>query len=217
MKYFTFVALLILAFSTSFSQVRLRGGMGVDYISDPSLYNYFNQNFATPGTQLGSFAASVNFSLEADYMVSNKYEVGLDVAYRIYSYNYANALGSYDLTYHNLMPTIVNYYVMNGSGYQFKFGGGIGIRFPSAKEALPSTTSSQTQTYTGIGFGLLLRAAGNTQISSNLYANILFDIRYDFNGTLKNNGVDLYNRVDNSNVSFNSFSVGVGLGLTYYL
>ena len=217
MKYFTFITLLILAFSTSYSQVRLRGGMGVDYISDPSLYNYFNQNFATPGTQLKSFSASVNFSLEADYMITEKYEVGLDVAYRIYSYNYANALGTYDLTYHNLMPTIVNYYVINGGGYQFKFGGGVGIRFPNAREALPSTTSSQTQSYTGIGFGILLRASGNTQISNKLYANILFDIRYDFNRTLKNNGAKLYNRVDGSNVSFNSFSIGVGLGLTYYL
>lgn len=215
MKYLAFAALLALTFSTSFSQVRIRGGMGVDYISDPSLYNYFNQNFANPGTQLKSFSASVNFSLEANYMVTEKYEVGLDVAYRIYSYTYGNILGSYDLTYHNLMPTIVNYYVINGGGYQFKFGGGIGIRFPTAKEVLPSTKTSRT--YTGTGLGLLLRAAGNTQISSNLYANILFDIRYDFNGTLKNNGVNLYNRIDNSNVSFNSFSVGVGLGLTYYL
>ena len=215
MKYFTFFILLALAFSTSYSQVQIRGGMGVDYVSDPSLYNYFNQNFTTPGTQLKSFNASVNFSAEADYMVSEKYEVGLDVAYRIYSYTYANSLGSYDLTYHNLMPTIVNYYVINGGGYQLKFGGGIGIRFPNAKEALPSTVS--TKTYTGTGIGLLLRAAGNTQVSKSLYANILFDIRYDFNGTLKNNGVNLYNSVDNSNVSFNSFSVGVGLGLTYYL
>lgn len=215
MKYLAFFILLALAFSTSFSQVRLRAGMGVDYISDPSLYNYFNQNFATPGSQLSSFSASVNFSGEADYMVSNTYEVGLDIAYRIYSYTYDNALGSYDLTYHNLMPTLVNYYVINGGGYQLKFGGGIGIRFPNAKETLPGSTSSQT--YTGTGFGLLLRAGGNTQISNNLYANILFDIRYDFNGTLKNSGVNLYNRVDGSNVSFNSFSLGVGLGLTYYL
>ena len=215
MRYFAFVALLALAISTSYSQVRVRGGMGVDYISDPSLYNYFNQNFAQPGTQLSSLSASVNFSFEADYMISNSYEIGLDVAYRIYSYNYDNSLGKYDLTYHNLMPTIVNYYVINGGGYQFKFGGGVGIRFPNATEALPGSTSSQTYTRTGIGF--LLRAAGNTQISSDLYANILFDIRYDFNGSPKNNGVNLYNRVDGSNVSFNSLSLGVGLGLTYYL
>jgi len=215
MKCFVFIALLVLTVSTSYSQVRIRGGMGVDYISDPSLYNYLNQNFAAPGSQLSSFSSSVNFSLEGDYMVSDKYEIGLDVAYRIYSYTYDNGLGSYDLTYHNLMPTIVNYYVISGEGYQFKFGGGVGIRFPNAKETLPGSTSSQT--YTGTGFGLLLRAAGNTQISSDLCANILIDIRYDFNGEPKNNGVNFYNRVDGSNVSLNSFSLGLGLGLTYYL
>ena len=113
------------------------------------------------------------------------------------------------------MPTLVNYYIINGDGYQLKFGGGVGIRFPNAVETLPGSTSSQT--YTSTGIGLLLRAAGNTQINSDLFANILFDIRYDLNRGLKDNEVYLYNRVDNSNVSFNSLSLGVGLGLTYFL
>lgn len=215
MKYSLFIVFLILAVSTSYSQIRIRGGMGVDFISDPSLYNYFNQNFAQPGTELSSFSSSVNFSVEADYEVSNKYEIGFEVAYRIYSYTYNNSLGKYDLTYHNLMPTLVNYYVIDGDGYQLKFGGGVGIRFPNAVESLPGSTSSQT--YTGTGVGFLLRAAGNTQISNDLFANILFDVRYDLNGALKNDGVNLFNRVDNSNVSFNSLSLGVGLGLTYFL
>ena len=215
MKYFLFAALLALTISTSYSQVRFRGGMGVDYVSAPSLYNYFNQNFAQPGTQLSSFNTSVNFSLEGDYMFSDKYEIGIDVAYRIYSYNYNDVLGRYDLSYHNLMPTLVNYYVMNGEGYQIKFGGGVGVRFLSADETFPGSATTQTYTTTGIGF--LLRAAGNTQISSNLYASVLFDVRYDLNGEPKSNGVNLYNAVDKSNVNFNSFSVGIGLGLTYCL
>ncbi len=215
MKYFLFAALLALTISTSYSQVRFRGGMGVDYVSAPSLYNYFNQNFAQPGTQLSSFSTSVNFSLEGDYMFSDKYEIGIDVAYRIYSYNYNDVLGRYDLSYHNLMPTFVNYYVIKGEGYQIKFGGGIGVRLLSADETLPGSVTTQTYTATGIGF--LLRAVGNTQISSNFYASILFDVRYDLNGEPKNNDINLYNAVDKSNVNFNSFSVGIGLGLTYCL
>ena len=48
MKYLVFVALLTITFSTSYSQVQLRGGMGVDYISDPSLYNYLNKTLLLP-------------------------------------------------------------------------------------------------------------------------------------------------------------------------
>lgn len=215
MKYFLFFCLSVLIVSTSFSQVRLRGGMGVDYVSAPSLYDYFNQNFGQPYSQLGSFAAAVNFSVEADYPAGANYEVGLDFAYRLYSYNNNNDLGKYNLGYHNLMPTLVNYYVINGEGYQFKFGGGIGARFLTANETLPGSPSTQTYTSTGIGF--LLRAAGNTKIGGGFYANILIDIRYDLNGEPKNNGMNLYNPAMKRNVNFNSFSAGVGLGITYYL
>jgi hypothetical protein len=215
MKYLTLTFLVVLFISTAYTQVSLRAGMGVDYISAPSLYNYFNQNFSDPGSQVGSFRASVNFSGEADYKLSNKYELGLDLTYRIYSYNFNGSLGSYNLSSHNIMPTIVNYYVIKGDGYEFKFGGGPGIRFLNADEHLPGTTT--TQTYTSVGIGFLLRAAGNTKISSELFASILFDIRYDLNGEPKYNGNNLYNAVDNSNVNFNSLSIGVGLGLTYYL
>ena len=85
----------------------------------------------------------------------------------------------------------------------------------SADESLPGTTTTQTYTSTGIGF--LLRAEGNTKISNELFASVLFDIRYDLNGEPKHNAINLYNAVDKSNVNFNSLSLGIGLGLTYYL
>ncbi len=215
MKFSTLIVFFILIISTSYSQVKLRGGMGVDYVSAPSLYDYFNQNFSQPNSQVGSFAAAVNFSAEADYPAGASYEIGLDFAYRLYSYNNINNLGKYNLGYHNLMPTLVNYYVINGEGYQFKFGGGVGARFLTANETLPSSPS--TQTYTSAGIGFLLRAAGNTKISTSFYANILIDIRYDLNGEPKNNGTNLYNPAMKNKVNFNSFSAGVGLGITYYL
>lgn len=214
MKYITFLSLIVLTTSTLFSQIKFRGGMGVDYVSTPSLYDYFNQNFGQPNSQVGSFAAAVNFSAEADYTAGANYEVGLDFAYRLYSYNNNSDIGKYNLSYQNLMPTLVNYYVINGGGYQFKFGGGIGARFLTANETLPGSPSTQSYTSTGIGF--LLRAAGNTKIGSSVYANILIDIRYDLNGEPKNNGTALYNPGMKKNVNFNSFSAGVGLGITYY-
>ena len=42
--------------------------------------------------------------------------------------------GRYELSYSVLMPTIINYYVIDGQGYNFKFGGGLGLRFASINE-----------------------------------------------------------------------------------
>ena len=183
MKHLKFIALILLMYTTSFSQVQVRGSMGVDFVSTPSLYDYINQNFAASNSQIGSFNAAIIFSGEVDYDVSSNYEIGLDLGYRLYSFNTQNLIGQYDLTYHNLMPTLVNYYVINGDGYQFKFGGGAGVRFLSADESIPGTGS--TQTYSSTGFGLLLRAAGNTRLSDNFYINIGLDARYDLTVSLQ--------------------------------
>lgn len=202
-------------YATSFSQVQVRGSMGVDFVSTPSLYDYINQNFAASNSQVGSFNAAIIFSGEVDYDVSSNYEIGLDLGYRLYSFNTQNTIGQYDLTYHSFMPTLVNYYVINGDGYQFKFGGGAGVRFLSADESIPGTGS--TQTYSSTGFGILLRAAGNTRLSDNFYINIGLDARYDINGEPSNGGNNLFNFASNSKVNFNSLSLGLGLGLTYFL
>jgi len=215
MKYLSFLVLVLLMFSVSYSQVEVRGSMGVDFVSTPSLYDYFNQNFAASNNQVGSFNAAVMFSGEVDYDVSQTYEIGLDLGYRLYSYNTQNTFGTYDLKYHNFMPTLVNYYVINGEGYQFKFGAGAGIRFLSADESLPATGT--TQSYSSTGFGILLRGAGNTRLSKNVYINIGLDARYDFNGEPTNGGKPLYNFATKSNVNFNSLSVGLSLGLTFFL
>jgi hypothetical protein len=56
---------------------------------------------------------------------------------------------------------------------------------------------------------------GNTALGSNVYANITGDIRYDLNGTPKNNGNAILNQGSNNNVNLNSLSVGLSLGITY--
>jgi hypothetical protein len=55
-------------------------------------------------------------------------------------------------------------------------------------------------------------------MSENLFANIGGDLRYDINGEPEDNsGHTLYNIVENENVSFNSFSLGVNLGISYLI
>ncbi|MFN3693811.1 MAG: hypothetical protein ACK4UV_02290 [Ignavibacterium sp.] len=189
--------------------------MGIDFINTPSLFDYINQsNFASDGSQLPTFNTAVNFSGEYGRLLSENFQLSFELAYLIYSYNASNINGRYDISYGLIMPSALAFYVLSGNGYNFKFGGGAGIRFLSVDETLPASVGSDN--YTSTGFGAILRAEGNTLLSGNFYANIITDIRYDINGEPKGNQGNLHNNVLDENVNFNSLSVGIKLGVSYF-
>lgn len=212
MKKYIFLIFAVLGIAgTSYSQYDFRAGMGISFVATPSLVDYLNQDLYQ---QIGVFNSAIVFSGEAGYFVNDSYEIGVDFAYMLNSYNFSfGSSGNYKLSYDFIMPTLVNYYVIKGTGYDFKFGGGIGPRFTSADQQLPATPSAIT--YNSIGFGFLLKAEGNTLLSDNLYANIGVDLRYDFNGKPKNGSTYLVNTNNNENVNFNSLSAGIHLGVSY--
>jgi len=195
-----------------FPQSFVCGGMGIQFQSSPSLTDYLNQNFASPADQLSTFTSSIIFSAEGGTRISANTELALELAYLFNSYTYNYDLGQYDLTYGVIMPSLIYYYVIDGAGYNFKFGGGAGIRFVNADEKLPRFTPVE---FTSTGFGVVLKADGNTILGGNFYANIGGEIRYDVNGEPENNGSYIRNSVYNENVNFNSFGFGVRLGITY--
>lgn len=214
MKFISIIIFSILITANAFAQYSLRAGMGISFVSSSSLTDYINENFASYNQQLGTFNSAINFSGEFDYSTSQSYQVGLDLAYLINSYTYSSIGGIYKMNYDILMPTLVNYYVISGEGYIFKFGGGIGPRFVNVNEQLPGTPSGTN--YTSIGFGILIRADANTLLSKNLYANIGGDLKYDINGKPSSNGKYLVNNNANySDVNFNMFSAVLRIGLTY--
>jgi len=210
-----FIILIVISITRiMFSQISVRGGMGINFISTPPLRDYLNFNqFAPQANQVAPFNTAINFSGEVDFRSADHYEFGLELAYLYNSFNFSPNGGRYELSYGILMPSILNYYVIDGEGYNFKFGGGLGIRFASLKE-LPEFTQNSNN-YSSVGLGILLRALGNTALSSNVYANITGDIRYDINGTPKNNGNPLQNTISGGSVNLNSFSLGLSLGITY--
>jgi hypothetical protein len=208
MKYILTLIISCLTLATSYSQYELRAGMGINFGSTPSLKDYINQ--IAGYQEWGSFNSAIVFSGELDYSVSPTYELGLEVGYLLNSVTFST-FGTYDFTYHIIMPTVTSYYVIKGDGYNFKFGGGVGIRLVSADESQPATPSAIN--YTSTGFGFLLRIAGNTRISNNFYAFIGGDLRYDLNGDLKD--WNAYHSSDYNQVNLNTFSAGVSLGVTY--
>lgn len=207
------IALFIIFISVfSFAQTEneVRASMGIDFVSIPSLKEYIDQ---LPYEELTDFNAAVNFSGSYGRMLSESYQLQAELGYLLYSFNSSGTDGQYDLTYSLVMPSILNYYVLTGKGYNFKFGGGVGVRFLSVDESLPGTVDSEN--YSSVGYGFILRAEGNTAIAENVFAHIAADVRYDVNGEPENNGANLYNVVYKENVNFNSLSFGIRLGISY--
>lgn len=213
-KIITVIIFLTLS-GTGFSQIAVRGGMGITFIDIPSLVDYLNnQSIAPADQQVGIFSSAVTFSGELDYILNQNHEIGIEAAYLINSYTFGQDLGLYRLNYGIFMPSVIYYYVIRRKGFNIKFGGGLGLRFVNLTQQWPATPSGQN--YSSSGFGFLLRADGNTILSEDLYVNIGFDLRYDLNGKPYGNRSYLVNKSNQQDVSFNSFSACVRLGLTYY-
>ena len=201
-----------------FAQTELKATMGVNFISVASMQDYINQsNYAPLDNQLGTFNAAVIFSVEGGYFLNSKFEMSVEIPYQIYSYNSTIVgAGQYNLSYDELLPSVMAYYVISGTGYNFKFGGGVGPRFVFVTEEKKWQGTSED--YSSIGFGGLLRVEANTSLADNIFANIGFDLRYDVNGEPENNnGKTLYNTGMSENVNFNTFSAGVKLGISYLI
>jgi len=213
MKSFFLFLILIFVIGTSQAQYSLRASMGIDFTSTPSLNDYINQTFPVGDSPLGDFNTAINFSGELGYSLTNTFQVGLEMGYLLNSFNYSNDLGKFELDYNVASPSLLGYYVLNGNGYNFKFGGGFGLRFVNVDLSFPGTTVITN--YSNTGFGFILRTEGNTLLGGNFYANIGADLKYDINGSPKFGEANLYNNTSRENVNLNSLAVALRLGIAY--
>jgi len=201
--------ILTLSFSQTFAQIELSTGMGINYSANSSLKNYLNANFNAGNSVLSTFSAQVEFFGEGVYSVSDNFQLGIDYGLSVYSYNNTSSI-NYELSYTVHKPSVVAYYVIQGKGYKFKFGGGVGLRIVNLDEKIFSTVN-----YSGTGFGFLARAEGHTSLGGNLYAMLAADMRYDLINNLSSENKRFG---DNSGgeVNLNTFSVGVKIGISYF-
>jgi len=194
------------------AQVEITGGMGVAFVNNSSLKDYINSNFPSE-KELGTFNSSFDLSLEADYPISENFQMGIEYVYNIYAYTTTifGGVGVYDISYNHHKPSILAYYVLPGVGYKFKIGGGIGYRMVDLDEKI-----YQPVNYTASGFGLLLRAQGLTTLGGNFYANLGGSIRYDMPGDVSaSNPNDSGHSMEDFNVNINSIVFSVNIGVTY--
>jgi len=214
MKKLLLSGFILFSINFAYAQTELKATMGINFISIPSVQDYINQSNLSD-SEVGTFSSAVIFTGEVGQFLSNNFLLGLEIPYQIFSHN-SNTFdfGQYDLTYNYILPSVMAYYVLVGSGYNFKFGGGAGPRFVSVNESKKRNASDVD--YSSTGIGVVVRAEGNTVLSENLYANIGIDLRYDVNGEPSaSDGNKIRNTGLNENVNFNSFAVGVKLGISY--
>jgi hypothetical protein len=196
--------IIVSIFSFGQKPNEVRASMGIDFVSVPALKDYLeviNQE------RLSDFSSAVNFSGAYSRMVGESSQLEVEVGYLLNSYNSSLTDGNYDLTYSLLMPSLLFNYVIIGTGYNFKFGGGFGPRFLSITEKFPIATDN----YSSRGYGFILRAAGNTAIAQDVYAYIGADIRYDILKEPEPSAGG--NKI--GDVNFSSLSFGVRLGISY--
>jgi hypothetical protein len=194
------------------AQVDVTAGMGIAFVNNSSLSDYINANFPSD-KDLGTFNSSFDLSLEADYTISENFEMGIEYVYNIFAYTTTifGGAGVYDLSYKHHKPSLLAYYIIPGSGYKFKFGGGVGFRYVDFDEKI-----IQQVNYSTSGIGFLLRAQGLTTLGGNFYANLGGTFRYDLPGEpATSNGNEIKDQFDGGSVNINSIVFSVNIGVTY--
>jgi hypothetical protein len=208
MKKIVFVVLLLLS-TQIFGQWNVSASMGLDFKSSPSFRDYINYCFPSTN-QIPTFKSAVAFGFETDYKLNKSFAMGIEYNLQIDSYNTSTGVaGIYEISYLVHRPTLLAYYVIPGDGYQFKFGGGLGYRYVALQEKKYSTSN-----YTANGFGLLLKAEGNTKLANNLFALIGTNLRYDYTGDVSSGSNKIVNTSTGANLNLNSISFGIYLGIT---
>ena len=206
----------VLLTNTIFAQIDVVGGMGINLVYSPSLNDYINFNWTTEN--IADFSTAVEFYGEVDYSITEKFQLGLEYVYVLWSYNTSLFIGgNYNLDYIHLKPSLLAYYVISGEGYKFKFGGGIGVRGAKLTESI-GTTIEGSQEFSVLGVGILGRVQGHTKLGGNFYANIGGTIRYDAPGDPTSDESDnpLYNPITKEAVNLSCFSVSLDIGISYF-
>ncbi len=196
--------------SSLFAQWEGRASMGINIASTADLRDYINEGWGA-GNPMDDISTMIEFGGEIGYKAGKNLQIAVEGAYAFNSYTNITANGKYELNYRFISPSLMGYYMIEGAGYSFKFGGGVGPRFLVVEEIKPFVVTGIT--YTSTGFGVVARASGSTALSNNVFAYIGADARYDAGGTPKKDGIAIPQR--GRELSVNSLSLGLKIGVSF--
>lgn len=165
--------------------IAFSGGMGISAFSGPSVVDYVNL-VAQPAyaQQLGEFTSVTEFFASAEAKIVPSWAAGLDYDYVIKSYSVNGGGGTSQFTYSFHAPGAVVHYLIEGRGYELRFGGGVSYVRATFSEALygnPTFTD-----YTADGASVKAEAIGNTMFDEHFYGTIAADLRWITGGAFSN-------------------------------
>ena len=210
MKKIIFILSIFFVSKNVSAQVDLAAGMGISFVNNSSLTEYLNIFFPSED-EIGAFSSTAEFYIEADYSLTESFQLGIEDTYTLFSYNTSIGFTNYEIEYGHHKPSVLAYYVMSGEGYKLKIGGGAGLRIVDLNEKI-----NIVEEFSTIGFGFLLRAQGHTKLGDSFYANVGGTMRLDFPGEPSNGERKIHNYITNEDVNINSFSVSVDIGVSYF-
>jgi len=188
--------------------------MGVSAISINDLTSYLNV-IHVPDiiNRVSEFSAAVEFFGSFDLFLHTDYGAGLEYSYLLGSHTIETGFGSNVFSYSYHMPLLLGHYIVAGSEYFFKFGGGIGYILSRYKEDV--TEFPEPLIYTGGGVGGKLQAVGHTPFGESLFGYIGVEMRFALPGSVTD---DEGNTLTDGreDVSLNFFSFGLKFGLMFY-
>ncbi len=191
------------------TRIGVSAGLGVNYHSANDIVDRINGNNVT-AQRVSNFKSGVEFFGAIGIPLSPNWAVKIEYSYLLASYTQGTNFGNAEFSYHVHMPTLIGQYILReAETYNLKIGAGVGFHLAGYSEKY----STVDATYTGSGLGTLLDVEANTALGEHLFAHLGAQSRWDFIGKLTNAAGQT---PGNLSTTFNFFSVGVRLGMSYY-
>ena len=204
---------------TTPSRYSISFGMGAGVHSAPRVADYISSFGVTEsGQRVDEFSSMLELYFAPWMRVEPEWGVGLEYAFLTKTHTVGSGPGlvGAEFTYNVHMPTALVHYVVDGSSYYFKFGGGAGYHFATMIQTLRSVGAEET--FSTEGFGLKLEAMGYTKFDDTFFGNIGADLRWDFLGALTtDSGLAAIDRTTNTTAKMQFFSVSLKFGVCFQL
>ena len=191
------------------SRIGLSAGMGVSYVNVADVADYVNA-LVQPAQRLSDFKTAVEFFGSVAVPVSRDWDLKLEYAYMLGTYNVGNQFFNGEFSFSAHMPTVIGQYVLvEEKTYNVKLGAGAGYHFGALTESFGTVKDKLT----GHGIGTIIDLEANTAFGESFFGYIGGDARWDFIGDLT---APTRTNAAGAVPTLHFFSVGARFGFTYY-
>lgn len=192
-------------------------GLGVDLHAAPSIIDYINTLVSPPiGSRLTNFSSATEFFIAPEARMTRDLSVAVEYTYFLKSYSLSDVSGfsAWNFSYTVQMPTLLVHYVVPGTGYWLKFGGGAG--YAAATFTQKNTGAGSEQDYHAKGGTIVADAVADTEFDPHFFGNIGVEMRYCYAGNLTNSA-GAQPAYASTRARMDYFSVGARFGVLFQL